>query len=368
MYYCGLEKYQENIRDILKGLCELFDESCSHIFLYGSAASNNLSYKLVDGKIDFYSDIEFIVVPFEKDNENNKAFKKWLMEKAYEYVKLLPNVNTPPFVDVNSVSKEFFENSQFRISTYELKNNAKCLKGENYLDLLPMIDSTNYIPAIQNIEIVKGLKVLLLESNKYFLKKDSKSEEEGDYKYSLYSSYLNVLRTLLPLFDVFELSVEGRLRKLREFGNSEILTYYFSSDVLDGFERIYEEKKDCSFSMNVKELFRLTYSAYRSLLCFILKCPESELISSVSQKRDILFWGSDDKKNMLVKLACFFISSLDCLLEMVMYTKISNSSYRLCKKNYDELIQGQNSFGLMQVINNYEIMEKYRWKIIGSKD
>ncbi len=61
--------YPNEVKKILEGLISIYDESCLNIVVYGSTAVGGLSYLEKDGKYDFLSDIEFIVVPKSKENE-----------------------------------------------------------------------------------------------------------------------------------------------------------------------------------------------------------------------------------------------------------------------------------------------------------
>lgn len=223
-----------------------------------------------------------------------------------QYVKSKESIGCLPFVDINPVSYDFFSKAQIRISTYELKHNAICLKGENLLQSIPDVNSKNYDYKIQNIEIVKGLKILLLESYNYFVNGDITSVLDFErYNYFLSSSYLNVLRTLLPLYNCFELTIEDRVNALSD----------------------------------------LKYD-----------------------KRNMLFFGEDWKVEMLADLTIFFLNSLRALKELVLFHRLSDEKIELVKKSYNKLLYEKNAFELKQIVEDYMIMEKNRWKIIGSKD
>lgn len=365
----SMEDFPKEIFPVIEGIVSVLNHHCSEIFLYGSGACNNLSYnKNADGTIEFYSDLEFIVVPNDKEMENNKSFNKKMVEDISSFLKNSKLLSKPLFVDVRSVSKDFFTDSELRICTFELKNNAICLKGNNYLDLLPIIDKNNYQPSIQNIEIVKGLKILLLESNKYLLKTDETTNANIiQYKYFLFSSMLNILRTLLPFFDIFESKVQDRIMKFQSIQSNEELNKYFSKEIIDNFFIIFKKKEEKDFDVNVKKLFLLVYRAYKALLCFILKCNEKDLFLEIENKGKTIFSGGDEKISMLIKLTNFFLGALDCLEQLSDKSTIEDSKVNVCRNNYNELINCKNSFELMNIIDSYEDMERNRWKIIGSK-
>lgn len=103
-----LLKFPNEIAKIIQDLSNIYTQDCSTVILYGSASYNGLVYTKSSGKIDFLSDIEFIVIPKDVSNENSKVFRKTLMKKSYEYFDSNPSVGRPPFVDVNPVSLRFF--------------------------------------------------------------------------------------------------------------------------------------------------------------------------------------------------------------------------------------------------------------------
>ena len=362
-------KYDKRINSILTDIYNILDKECTHIFLYGSTSIGKLSYKINQENIDFYSDIELIVIPKDKKNENNKEYKKRLMGDMVQYVKSTESIGRSPFIDINPVSADFFKDAQFRISTYELKHNAICLKGENLLESIVDVNPKNYNYKIQNVEVVKGLKVLLIDSYNFFINRDTTSMMDFErYNYFLNSSYLNVLRTLLPLYNCFELTIEDRVNALSELGNDKKIVKYFSQNELDNFGVLAENKRKCEFVRNSTEFFVDTVDVYTHLLSFMLECDTSELIEKVYDKKDALFYGEQWKVEMLADLTVFFLNSLQALKELVVSYNLSNEKIELIKKSYDKLLYGKNAFEFKRIIEDYIVMEKDRWKIIGSKD
>jgi hypothetical protein len=285
------------------------------------------------------------------------------------YIKSNESIGRSPFIDINPVSTDFFYNAQFRISTYELKHNAICLKGENLLESIVDVNSDNYNYKIQNIEIVKGLKVLLIESYNFFVNRDTTSVLDFErYNYFLNSSYLNVLRTLLPLYNRFELTIEDRVNALSDLINDKKLVKYFGRNVLNKFGVLAENKRNCEFVMSSDEFFSDTVDVYIDLLSFILECDTGELVDMLYKKKNVLFYGEHWKVEMLADLTAFFLNCLQALKELVKSRNLSNEKLELIKKSYDKLLYGKNAFEFKRIIEDYIVMEKDRWKIIGSKD
>jgi len=352
--------YPEEIMNIITGLANLYDKDCLNIILYGSTALNKLSYKQINDKYRFYSDIEFIVVPKEKKNENDKAFRKELMNKSFDYLKGLNRFESIPFVDVNSVSESFFRDAQLRISNFEIKNNSIVLKGNNLLALMPDINKDNYNFKIQNIEIVKALKILTLESNKWFLYKNDFSEKDKEnFCYFLSSCFLNVLRTLLPYKGAFKLTTKERVHTVSEAPISNCVKEYFS--------KVWKDKCNLCFSLSPEELFSLSFIGYKNLLCLMLDVDDKDLLSALKRKPDIFY--EDIDVELLVLLTCFFISSLENI-----YCSINDIKpcIKKTEQYFDELLSyvdlKRTSYSLKDMINEYGILEKDYWKIIGSKD
>ena len=361
--------YPDEINKILEGLVSIYDECCSNIIVYGSTAINNLSYLENKGKYNFLSDMEFIVIPKKKENEYSKSFRKSLMKKSSDFLKTVSCLENIPFVDVYPVSKEYFENLDPRISTFELKNNAKIIKGDNLLALIKKVDINNYNSKIQNIEIAKALKILVLESRNWFFNFDSTSNI--DYKwfcYFLNSCFLNILRTLLPIFGYFESTLDGRLNALHKIFTDNKLCHYFSKDVLDYFDISVEEKHTGTFRKSPKELFILCIKGYKSLLRMILNCEEKELKLKIQEKKFEIFSGEEWKISQLADLTCFFISILDCIYEWIDLGSIGDLHINKAIDNFDILSSGHNVYKLMCIMDKYSELEKTRWRIINSKD
>jgi len=361
--------YQKEIADIILGLTSLYDKDCSNIILYGSAALNKLSYKKINDKYEFYSDIEFLVVPKDRKNENSKDFRKELINRSFDFLKGFSNLETIPFVDVYPVSESFFSNGELRISTFELKHNGKNLKGNDLLDLLPDVNKDNYNLKIQNVEIVKALKIMVLESYNWFLCKDNYSEkEEYHFCYFLSSAFLNILRTLLPIFGYFKLTTEERVNLISVLKKDLQITTYFPEYTLNQFEEVLKEKDGCHFYRNPRELFSLSFAGYKSLLCLLLNSNEDLLISELKNNKNNIFSGTELKIEQLSLLTCFFISALSCIDNLINHNGISDVDIERLTKFFDELIAGANAYKLMNIINKYGELERKRWKIIGSKD
>jgi hypothetical protein len=206
---------KSTIDQLVTSVADVLEESCESVILYGSGATNTLSFRVENNKLVFFSDIEFVVVPRNSDYAYNRSFRNHLMDKANSFLASNELIMQPPFVDVNPVARDYFEKAQCRISVFELKNLGKVLYGKNYLELLPEVNIQNYNQSIQNIEIVKGLKVLLLTSNEWYFHKDYYSKFDREkFHYFLCSSYLNILRTLLPFMGYFCLSNRERVETI----------------------------------------------------------------------------------------------------------------------------------------------------------
>ena len=363
-------EYPNEISNMLNTLINIYDKECKSIILYGSTAHNGLTYRKIKNQFEFLSDIEFIVVPNDSVNEDNKEFEKKLMKKSFDYLKENSSIVFPPYVDVNSVSKDFFIKAQLRISTFELKNNGKVVKGDNLLKLLPTVNQNNYSYKVQNIEIVKALKILLIESNKWFLCEDSyfNQKYEEQFCYFLCSSFLNILRTLLPIFGIFELTNQERVNQVLKLKNNKTVLKFFSENLLEQFEKVLIQKNEAIFNYKPHELFLLAFNGYKCLISLLIKNNNSDLLENVENNKHELFDGTDCKIKQLSQLTCFFIASLNCIESLIKNNSICDLDIEKSNSYLDTLIAGKNSYRLMCMINEYGNLEKTRWKIIGSKD
>lgn len=356
------------IEKIINDLTILYDDECSSIILYGSSAIKQCVYKWDNGKINFFSDIEFLVVPRKPEYAYNKEFRKNLINKSNEYLKNNKIIGTPPFVDVFPVSIEYFKNAQLRISSFEIKNNAVILKGENLLELIPNIDDKNYDKRIQNIEIVKGLKILLLEFRKWFFENDEFScENPNKISYFLSSNYLNILRTLLPFFGIFRSKLNERIEVLDILLNYKLFKKYFTNDDIDLFKKIAFEKQNITFSIPPEKLFIITLEGYEKLIKLLLD-KKNINEKNIIKNKDSLFFGNNIKKFELCYLMNFFLVSLNNIKKIIIRGKLSDRNIKKSKTLFDKLCGGKNFVELNSTILNYEYLEKTRWKIIGSKD
>ena len=74
------------------------------------------------------------------------------------------------------------------------------------------------------------------------------------------------------------------------------------------------------------------------------------------------------KKDQLSLITRFFITSLNFLDSLVKGEKVFDASIERVEDCFDKLIAGRNAYKLSKLIDQYTLMEKIRWKIIGGKD
>lgn len=359
----------EEITMMISDLSSILDDYCKSIVLYGSASHNGLVYTKNCNQIDFLSDIEFIVIPKDVANENNRDFRRFLISECTKYFEKQKSIGIAPFVDVNPVSLDFYTNAQKRISTFELKKNGVIVKGDDVLSLLPDIDANSFEPRIQNIEIVKGLKILLIESNKWFLHQENSDKMDTTAScYFLASSFLNILRTLLPQFGIFQSVLSERIDSINILLKNTELRRYFSVDTLEHFESVYQQKQKGVFLYSPEKLFLITLNGYKSLLGYLCQVETNEIFQAIYDQREKLFWGNKDKINLLAKLAQFFVSSLTCIEQSLTNRKVGYEEIEKVVLSYGKLVYSDCSDIVMSIIDDYTHLEKVRWTIIGSKD
>ena len=359
----------EEITTMISDLSNILDEYCKSIVLYGSASHNSLVYTKNGNHIDFLSDIEFIVIPKDVANENNRDFRRFLISECTKYYEKQKSIGVAPFVDVNPVSLDFYTNAQHRISTFELKKNGVIVKGEDVLSLLPDIDADSYEPRIQNIEIVKGLKILLIESNKWFLHQENRDKmDRTAISYFLASSFLNILRTLLPQFGIFQSVLSKRVDSINLLMKNNTLRRYFSLDTLEHFEKVYQQKQSGAFLYPPEKLFLITLDGYKSLLAYLCEVEKNEIFQAINDQKEKLFWGNEDKINLLAKLTQFFVSSLTYIERALISRKVDYEEIEKVVLSYGKLVYSDSSNIVMSILDDYTHLEKVRWTIIGSKD
>ena len=361
--------YLEKIEQMIQGVIQVLDSESKGIILYGSAASNNLTYRIIEGKYEFFSDIEILIIPYLSENAYKKSYRQSLNQKIIDYFCTLDYLIRPPVIDVYPVTLEYFSNMNFRISAYELKETGKVLKGDNYLLDIPNVNKNNYEYKVQNIEIVKALKLLLIEGNKYFFHLDYHTNETREkFCYFLYSSFLNILRTLLPMFDFFEYSLSKRLELVSKLQNDQRVNQYFDVSVFKDFITIGEKKGKCDFTVDITKFYIHTIETYKKLICMQLNCNETSLNDSIETKKNQYFYGNEKKVTHLSLLMNFFVSALDCFIILLRKEKLTDENINKAKYYLDKLIFDEKSYDLLNLIDKYVYMESSRWKIIGSKD
>jgi hypothetical protein len=99
----------------------------------------------------------------------------------------------------------------------------------------------------------------------------------------------------------------------------------------------------------------------------MLDVDDKDLLTAMKRKPDIFY--EDIDVELLVLLTCFFISSLENI-----YCSINDIKpcIKKTEQYFDELLSyvdlKRTSYSLKDMINEYGILEKDYWKIIGSKD
>jgi len=202
---------QESLRQITGILGEV--PGVLSILLLGSAARGELAYAELDGRLEVFSDYEFLVVTGRRlPARERQCVAERLATLEREFGQRNPLLH----IDVIFRERHRLHTLPRIIFTYELKANGQVLHGEDVRPLLPEVTLANLDLRNTNEILIKRLWAMLLHTPRRLLYGPLTRLEEMVWGYVLCRNALDLTTVLLPHCGLLLPSYGERVKHLAE--------------------------------------------------------------------------------------------------------------------------------------------------------
>jgi hypothetical protein len=232
----------------------------------GSASRAELSYRWYNNTLEFFSDLEFIIIT------NASEPQVCEVQKIIRQLEVPFQLNPLFHIDYSILDDATFRrNAVFgHIRTLEMIENGKIVYGKNPLMNLPSLSIEHLEPGRLRELILNRLFNMLLYTPDDIVKKKYDGHTELLYKYVLSRNLLEIPTILLPFLGVCRTSYSTRLQWLKE--NGEVLIANgIDLDFVDSQEKALRGKMDLCFSDNMPSMLGEVLTYYRKLICWLVK-------------------------------------------------------------------------------------------------
>lgn len=260
--------YDVVVIELIRNAVEVFSKilNPASVILVGSASRAELSYRWYDNKLEFFSDLEFIIISDASEKQVcdvQRAIRK--LEAPFQ-------LNPLFHIDYSILSSATFRrNAAFaHIRTLEMIENGKIVYGTNLLMDLPSLSIDHLEPGRLRELILIRLFNMLLYTPYDIVKRNYDGHTELLYKYILARNLLEIPTILLPFLGVCRTSYYARLHWLKE--NSKVLLANgIGLDFIESQEKALTGKMDLCFSDSIPSILEETLTYYRKLICWLVK-------------------------------------------------------------------------------------------------
>jgi hypothetical protein len=276
-----LETYPAPIMANLQGLAkELADRlRPDSLLLLGSAARGELSWRLTNGTLEFFSDLEFLAV---SASAPTSVQRRIVSDIAASWERRIANPNPLFHIDIITRKRSRLQTLPPIIFTYELKQNGRVLSGKDVREEVRAVSLDNLDFRNTNEILYKRLWAILLHLPKRFVLGKMSEGERVVAGYVLCRNALDITTVLLPhegvLLPTYQQRVEyiagnfGRLKLLQDFG----------ADFPVFLRSCLQRRKDLDFaSADISQLYHQTIGHLSRSLQVLL--PDSATLPGIAQ-------------------------------------------------------------------------------------
>jgi len=197
------------------------------VLLLGSAARGELAYAELDGRLEVFSDYEFLVVTGRRLPARQR---QRVAERLAGLEREFGQRNPLFHIDVIFRERHRLRTLPRIIFTYELKANGQVLHGEAVRPLLPEVTLANLDMRNTNEILIKRLWAILLHTPRRLLYGPLTHLEEMVWGYVLCRNALDLTTVLLPHCGVLLPSYGQRVKHLAEHYDQLRLASRFSEE------------------------------------------------------------------------------------------------------------------------------------------
>lgn len=193
--FCLKFNYPEEIQELLRKIIEVLGgKDTMSIIALGSLPKGELSYRVKNGRLELFSDIDIAVVTQAAINaEERILFIKRLKELKSKFQPTNPLFN----ISVEFFSLQDFMRLPFKVRFYELKASGKTLFGKELRDVIPDFSFRNLDMEDTNNMILRRLLHILLYLPRELFEKKGNDPALDVFKYTLARNSLDIATAVL---------------------------------------------------------------------------------------------------------------------------------------------------------------------------
>jgi len=244
------------------------------LFLLGSTARGELSYlECEHGAVELFSDFEFLVVTTSRISGQDRHR---IQSRLHDLEKAIANPNPLFHIDVLYREKKRLTTFPPLIFTYELKENAKQLDGENILSDIPDVTLANLDLRNTNEILYKRLWAILLYLPQRFFSGHMSQAERRVAGYVLCRNALDLTTVLLPYEGILLSTYQQRVQRLREEFSSMALAEKFGADFPSFLDLCLQKRKMLDFERtDIYNLYEIIIRQFENAFHYLSTRQES---------------------------------------------------------------------------------------------
>lgn len=241
-----------HLEEIRKTVLEIVPANAIYsILLLGSTARGELSYRFDDGKLDIFSDYEFIIV-------SNKKISNGILSRlddALENLSTNWDIQSPFFhIDYGIATVRKFKLTPPTFWAFEVKSASIPIFGADARELLKPITLANLDTGNLNELILVRLWNMLLQVNPSIIQGFSETYEEECVKIAYSRNALEVVSIYLPNQSVLLPGYRSRISAFNSLGGKSPF-----SEISELLAKATKQKIDCSASYLTLEEAQFTF-------------------------------------------------------------------------------------------------------------
>jgi hypothetical protein len=237
------------------------------ILLLGSAARGELAYAELDGRLEVFSDYEFLVVT---ERRLRARQRQRIATQLAALERQLAQRNPLFHIDVIFRERRRLRTLPRIIFTYELKANAQVMHGEDVRLLVPEVTLANLDLRNANEILIKRLWAILLHTPRRLLGGSLSCLEEMVWGYVLCRNALDLTTVLLPHRGVLLPSYGERVKHLAEHYGQLGLAPHLGEDFPAFLSACLQERRTLRFSKSLLQRYVKAINYLATALEFLL--------------------------------------------------------------------------------------------------
>jgi len=268
--FCDHYNYPREIKAQLAEIVDIFSSyrNIISVNLTGSTSRGELSYMFTDGRLNIFSDYEFLVITrhrFDKDTLINLKHKLRLLEKRFSSGNPLFHIDFC-YTTINRISR--FPKI---LRQYEFNRTAKAIYCDNLIPFFPEVNLKNMDFRNLNEIIFKRLWNILKFVPANLLNGELTEREKTIFNYVLSRNALDISTIYLPYKGVLLPAYSERIHYINDHYQTLNAAGDFDKEFPDFLRSALEGKLSLNFNLQPHEMYRKTIGYFSCLIMMIQK-------------------------------------------------------------------------------------------------